>query len=236
MRRPAGRGEDTAMDVESRTHRALAEPSRARLLSLLERETRPLAVEELAERSGLHANTVRAHLEVLAAAGLVASALEPRTRPGRPRRLFSALPRPDARAREHELLAAALAGSLDPLPDGPRLAEASGRSWGRHLAGRPPAAPASGPEEALSELVGLLAERGFSPVAEGAAITMCSCPFRELAMRYERVVCALHRGLIRGALEGMGAPLEIEELRPWVAPDRCVATLRARAGAAPAGA
>lgn len=214
------------VDDADRVHRALAEPSRARLLELLERAGGALSSEELATETGLHPNTVRAHLDVLIDAGLVTWALEPRTRPGRPRRLFAALPRPEAIAREHELLAAALAASLDPLPDGPRLAEESGRSWGRGLV----SAHARSAGEAVTSVVGLLAERGFGPVAEGREITMCSCPFRELAVRYERIVCSLHKGLIDGALERLEAPLEVAELRPWVTPDRCVARLAERAG------
>lgn len=214
------------MDDADRVHRALAEPSRARLLGLLERAGAPLSAEQLAKRTGLHANTVRAHLDVLVEAGLVSSTLELRTRPGRPRRLFAPLPRPETVAREHKLLAGALAASLDPLPDGPRLAEQSGRTWGRGLVD----APATSPDEAIAGVVGLLAERGFAPVAEEREIAMCSCPFRELALRYERIVCSLHKGLIDGALERLEAPLEVAELRPWVTADRCVARLAQRAG------
>jgi predicted ArsR family transcriptional regulator len=213
------------VDDADRVHRALAEPSRERLLGLLERAGAPLSSEQLAEQTGLHANTVRAHLDVLVEARLVSSTLEPRTRPGRPRRLFAALPRPEAVAREHELLAGALAASLDPLPDGPRLAAESGRSWGRGLADE----PAASADEAFARVVALLAERGFAPVAEGREITMCSCPFRELAVRYERIVCSLHKGLMEGALERLEAPLEVAELRPWAMPDRCVARLAERA-------
>jgi predicted ArsR family transcriptional regulator len=214
------------VDHADRVHRALAEPSRARLLRLLERAGAPLASEELAQQAGLHANTVRAHLEVLGDAGLVTWTLESRTRPGRPRRLFAALPRPETVAREHELLAGALAASLEPLPEGPRLAKESGRSWGRGLVD----GPAASPEEAVASVLRLLAERGFAPVAEGPEITMCSCPFRKLAVRYERIVCSLHRGLMEGALERLEAPLELAELRPWVTADRCVARLAERAG------
>ena len=215
-----------SVDAADRVHRALAEPSRARLLGLLERAA-PLSSEQLAKRTGLHANTVRAHLDVLVEAGLVTWTREPRTRPGRPRRLFAPLPRPETVAREHELLARALAATLAPLVDGPRLAEESGRTWGRGLVG----APARSADEAFASVVELLAERGFSPVGDGREITMCSCPFHDLAVRYERIVCSLHKGLIDGALERLEAPLEVAELRPWVTPDRCVARLAERAGA-----
>jgi predicted ArsR family transcriptional regulator len=222
---PGARHDHGDVDAD-RVHRALAEPSRARLLRLLDRAGAPLSSEQLAKRTGLHANTVRAHLDVLVEAGLVSWTLELRTRPGRPRRLFAPLPRPETVAREHELLAGALAATLDPLADGPRLAEESGRTWGRGLVD----APARSADEAFASVVELLAERGFAPVADGREIAMCSCPFRELAVRYERIVCSLHQGLIDGALERLEAPLEVAELRPWVTSDRCVARLAERAG------
>ena len=223
---PGARRDHGGVDDADRVHRALAEPSRARLLGLLERAGSPLSAEQLAKRAGLHANTVRAHLDVLGEAGLVTWRLEPRDRPGRPRRLFAPLPRPETVAREHELLAGALAATLDPLPEGPRLAERSGRTWGRGVVD----APARSLDEGLESVVRLLAERGFAPVAEGREITMCSCPFRELALRYQRIVCSLHKGLIDGALERLETPLEVAELSPWVTPDRCVARLTERAG------
>lgn len=210
-------------------HRALGDPSRWRLLDLLEHEG-PLGVQELADRSGLHQNTVRAHLEVLAEAGLVASSLESRSTPGRPRRLFTALPRSEE--REHELLAAAFAGLLEPLADGAQLARASGRSWGSCLVERLPPTVEPDEEGTVSHLVDLLARRGFAPEREGRTVAMCRCPFQELAERYPAVVCGFHAGLVDGALEGVGSPLRVGELRPWVGPSRCEARLVPREGPA----
>lgn len=202
-------------------HRALAEPSRARLLDLVEAGASTVA--ELAQRSGLHPNTIRAHLDVLLDAGLVTAGVASTGRPGRPSRRFRAVPR--GRTAEHELLAAALAGSLDPLPDGPELAEASGRSWGRFLVERlPPTEPAT-EASCVARVCELLAERAFAPEAAGRTIRMRACPFRELAERYPRVVCALHRGILDGALDELGAPVRVAELRPWVEPEVCEARL-----------
>jgi predicted ArsR family transcriptional regulator len=213
------------MDGETRRHRALADASRARLLDLLRASELPRSADELAAVVGLHPNTVRAHLAVLEEAGFVVATREERTRPGRPRRLFAALPE-DAE-REHELLAAALASSLEPLPDGAELAAASGRSWGRVLVerlepGREPTAPAC-----LQRVSSLLQRRGFAPQVAGEEIMMRRCPFRELAERYPRVVCSLHAGIIDGALAELDAPVEVERLEPWVTPSVCVAWLRA---------
>jgi predicted ArsR family transcriptional regulator len=53
------------------------------------------------------------------------------------------------------------------------------------------------------------------------------CPFRDLSEAHGRVVCGVHRSLIRGALAELGAPSEVE-LRPFVEPSRCLAEIRAR--------
>ncbi len=61
---------------------------------------------------------------------------------------------------------------------------------------------------------------------------MHRCPFSDLAKRYPRVVCALHAGLISGALEEIGAPVHLEELEPWATPSSCLARLSGRVSAA----
>lgn len=212
------------MDGETRRHRALADASRARLLDVLRASERPLSADELATELALHPNTVRAHLDVLEQAGLVAASQEERTRPGRPRRLFAAVP--EEHEHEHELLAAALASSLEPLPDGDALAEASGKSWGRVLVQRLEPGRERTASACLQRVTSLLQRRGFAPETAGDEIVMRRCPFRGLAERYPRVVCSLHAGIIDGALAELEAPLEVERLEPWVTPTMCVAWLR----------
>jgi predicted ArsR family transcriptional regulator len=215
------------VDSETRRHRALAEPTRRHLLLALRSSRGPLSVDELAAELSVHPNTVRAHLDVLLAAELVVSTREITARPGRPRRLFAAPP--DDAEREHALLAAALASTLEPRADGPALAQGAGRQWGHTLIER--LEPGVGPTAAncIGRVNALLARRGFAPEEHGEAeIVMRRCPFRELAERYPRVICALHSGIIEGALDELGAPLEVERLQPWATPDTCVAHLRPR--------
>lgn len=188
----------------------------------------PLSADELAASLDLHPNTVRAHLEMLEEARLVLSSREHRVRPGRPRRLFVAVP--EEAEHEHELLAAALASSLEPLPDGEVLATGAGRSWGHVLVerlepGLEPTVPVC-----VQRVTSLLQRRGFAPEAGGDEIVMRRCPFRELAERYPRVVCSLHAGIIDGALAELDAPVEVDRLEPWATSTTCVASLRRRGG------
>lgn len=209
------------MDGRTLQHRALADPSRVRLLERLRALERPRSADELAAASGLHPNTVRAHLLVLEEAELVVSTPERRGRPGRPRRLFAAVP--EEAEQEHALLAAALASSLEPLPDGADIAASAGRSWGRVLVER--LEPGREPDEevCVERIASLLRRRGFAPETAPNELVMHRCPFRELAKRYPRVVCSLHAGLIDGALEELGAPVALEGLEAWVTPSTCVA-------------
>src|SRR5579884_2784666 len=89
------RNKDRAEAQSLLAHRALAEVSRVRILEELRRAGRPLVTVELAERVGLHHNTVRAHLEVLQEAGLVTAEPEKRAAPGRPRMVYRPAPEAD---------------------------------------------------------------------------------------------------------------------------------------------
>jgi DNA-binding transcriptional ArsR family regulator len=96
----------------------------------------PLGARELGTRVGLHLNTVRSHLRVLAEAGLASARREERTRPGRPRVLYEATAEAlDAPAlASYRLLAQILASSLAGSERDPSArAEEAGRAWGAHL-------------------------------------------------------------------------------------------------------
>ena len=216
------------MDGKIIQHRALADPSRVRLLEHLRASEQSRSADELAADLGLHPNTVRAHLLVLQEAELVVPALEHNGRPGRPRRLFAAVP--EEAQEEHALLAAALASSLEPLPDGVEIAEAAGHSWGRVLVERLEPGRVADEAACVERIALLLRRRGFAPERTSAGLVMHRCPFRELAERYPRVVCSLHAGLIEGALDELEAPVALASLEPWASPSTCVAHLAPRDG------
>jgi predicted ArsR family transcriptional regulator len=214
-------------------HRALAGPARGRLLAALRQAPTPLGLRELAARVGLHPNTAREHLRLLADAGLVTCELAaPRGR-GRPGYRYSVEragtdvgddPRPYAQ------LAAVLADQLGATDRAADAATEAGTRWGRAIAAG--TEPAETPAEAMARLVRLLDEAGFEPEppedADGP-IRLRRCPFGRLAVDREPVVCGVHLGLMRGALESMRAPLEATSLEPFVRPDLCLAHLARRA-------
>jgi predicted ArsR family transcriptional regulator len=214
--------------------RVLADERRVRLVAELRDAGDGVDVHELARRLDVHPNTVRWHLGVLADAGLVASRPAGTRGPGRPRILYRLRPdAPTAAGDEHRVLATILTDALASVPDATRRAEAAGRAWGRDVAGPAAAPPAAAPaadavEAAVAQTVAMLAVEGFDPVADGCSIRMHRCPFGDLAEAHTEIVCAAHRGLVAGALEALGAPLEVSTLLPFAEPNVCVLELRRR--------
>ena len=201
-----------------------------RILEVLEEAEAPLDARELGTRVGLHWNTVRSHLRVLAEADLVSARREERTRPGRPRVLYEAAAAPlETRALAgHRLLAQILASHLAGSERDPSThAEEAGRAWGAHLVRKPPPFASISKEETIDEVVHLHEQFGFSPelrrAKSGKEIVLRRCPFGELAKTYQAVVCSVHLGLMRGALAEHGTGVDADSLEPFAEPGACIA-------------
>lgn len=209
-------------DLEARVHRALSSVSRVRILQLL-REG-PHDVAEIAAATGLHANTIRTHLGVLERADLVARDVSRPRRPGRPPNLFRLAdpPAEPPSRKRYEALTQVLVASLRAVSDDPvAVAEQAGRPLGRSLVdGDPPTTL----DEALERVVAILDDLGFDPQLRTAGsppqVVLRRCPFDDLAQRYGAVVCAAHLGLVRGAVEELGASVATD-LSPYVQATAC---------------
>ena len=215
-----------------RRHRALSDPSRARILAELA-DRGPLDAREIAERVGLHVNTVRVHLNALAEAGLVSSETRPPQGRGRPRVAYRATAAAgEEGGRRYRLLAEILTALVARFgPEAGAQLEEIGEAWGHYLVDSPPPFASLADEEAVKRLVALLDEVGFQPELErrarGRQILMRPCPFLELARTHQDVICPIHLGLMRGALAELGAKTRATKLEPFVRPDLCVARLAA---------
>lgn len=213
-----------------RRHRALADPSRARILAGLT-DHGPLDAREVAHRVGLHVNTVRVHLNALAEAGLVTSETQPPQGRGRPRVAYRATAAAgEEGGRRYRLLAEILTALVARfVPEAGGQLEEIGEAWGHYLVDSPTPFASLSDEEAITRLVGFLDEIGFQPrldqTARGRRILMRPCPFLELARAHQEVICPIHLGLIRGALAELGARTRATKLEPFVRPDLCVARL-----------
>jgi predicted ArsR family transcriptional regulator len=210
---------------------------RAEVLGLLRQAEQPLSAAEVADASGLHLNTARFHLDALVDDGLAERTAEPRDMPGRPRILYSAQGPPPG-PRSYALLAEMLTGLVASLKDSEPAATEAGRAWGQHLVERVAPSERIDTNEAVARLNRVLDAIGFEPESgpgktkKDIEIRLHHCPFREVAQRHTDVVCAIHLGLLQGALGALHAPVEATALEPFVRPNLCIARLR-RAVAAP---
>jgi len=207
--------------------------SRADVLDMLRAADGPLGVKEVAQRMGLHPNTARFHLEALVEAGLAAREAEERETPGRPRIGYQAVADSPAGRRRYRLLAEMLTSLIAGTMSTPgKAAEEAGREWGSYLTEQPPPYQRLTAQESLARLTAIMADFGFAPQPEASEdgqyrICLHQCPFREVAERHKDVICALHLGMMRGALTTLRAPLRADRLDPFVEPSLCVATLTA---------
>jgi len=177
------------------------ESSRARLLSTLRGADRAMRVDELCAAVGLSANAVRFQLARLIAAGAVRDEHPPATGPGRPAVAYRAVPEEAVdEAAAYRSLARVLGDALGTLATPDEVADV-GEQWARHH--RPPAAlPEDSPASALERVVAMLDELGFAPEAsdDGRTVALHRCTYSRLAIEQPEVVCALHLGMVRGAL------------------------------------
>jgi len=209
-------------------HRALAHPSRVRILRALRAAEEPRSAGELAEEVALHATTIRGHLDILSEAGLVRAHHEDRQARGRPRLLYVPADGEQGNGSEgYRVLAEILAGHLaSTAEDAVAEATRAGRVWGTYLAQPPPYCRLSA-EESQRMVLDVFADLGFAPEwSEDSSEMHChDCPFREVAEQHPDVACSVHLGLLQGALDATHTPLRATELEPFVGPSLCIAHL-----------
>ena len=185
--------------------KALADETRYAMYHELATSTVPLTATELADRLGLHANTVRLHLERMRDAGLVDVEAVHRGTVGRPQHVYTLAPGSPGIAFDppsHALLAGLLAALAERVGADPDDATTIGESWG-HDAGKRQRS-----RGCVKALANELERLGFNPAAEvsgdDVTISFLSCPFRELAEAYPELVCNLHRGICAGVVDEVG--------------------------------
>ena len=222
--------------------------ARAGILDALIDQPEPCTVAALSALIGQHPNTIREHLDKLVSGALVVrtrSAVQGR---GRPAWLYSAAREvgSDQGNREYSALASALAAHIERTSPQPALdAIEAGWMWGQALAreaqvsqgqGSDRAAPSSA-VAARRKVVALLDELGFAPTTDRriSVVKLHRCPLLEAAHRNPQVVCSVHIGMVRGALEELGADPERtaeSTLQPFSEPGACRLDLLRRSTAA----
>lgn len=194
-------------------------PTRERILELVGNADQGLALSAIAATTGLHENTVRAHLEALLEDGYLLRKAAEATGRGRPAWIWFPA---ETQESTYAALASVLAEQLVHSADDPRAASiAAGRRWGQSLGTGPEAThlPAQ-PAETL--VLNSLEAMGFAPaVSEDHSITLNACPLIGAAEKNPGIVCNVHLGMVRGLLESAGTSSEGTELKPFASKHTC---------------
>lgn len=197
-----------------------------RVLDLLITAGRPLAITEITAGTGLHANTVRSHLALLADLGRVEAVPENRTRPGRPKLLYKAVPRGEA-TDPYRVLAAELAAGIAGEEPGTSPGVAAGRRLARNQRDKvsPDGADVT-PSESITMAVEGLEVLGFETTTDplGDRLYLSTCPFADLA-REDRAICRLHHEMLNGFFRELDSGVSVRRLDIFVKDDLCVAHL-----------
>jgi predicted ArsR family transcriptional regulator len=185
--------------------KALGDETRFSMYQELAGSTNALGANELADRLGLHANTVRLHLERLRDAGLVEVEAVHRGTVGRPQHVYSLAPGAPSLGFDppsYTLLAGLLASLAERVGADADDATAAGRAWGEEAGRRTRA------RSCVKALAAEMQRLRFDPAIEQHGdttdIAFLHCPFRELAEAYPELVCNLHRGLCEGVTDTVG--------------------------------
>ncbi|MBK5222127.1 MAG: helix-turn-helix domain-containing protein [Acidimicrobiia bacterium] len=199
--------------------KALGDNTRYAIYLELARSPSPCTTAQVAESLDLHVNTVRPHLERMREVGLLDVRSVARGGVGRPQHVYSLAADAPSLGLEPSpfptiarmLLRLAESAGLDPdtvAGAGRDQGVADARPW-----------PAGSP--AVEALMTELDAMGFdpevaieadpSPGADGdiATIAFAHCPFADLAELNPLVVCALHRGMVEGFLDGIDGPCPV---------------------------
>ncbi|MHB1473798.1 MAG: helix-turn-helix transcriptional regulator [Dermatophilaceae bacterium] len=237
--------------------RAPLSAARAAILDALIDQPEPCTVAALSELIRQHPNTIREHLDSLLYDRLVVRTRAHAQGRGRPAWLYGAAPDAGSEpgSREYAALASALAAQIARTSRKPRAdAIEAGRMWGRELVrqsqmSQGPASdsadneseaprPATSGMTARREVVNLLDGLGFAPSADARArvVKLRRCPLLEAAHQQTEVVCGVHLGIVRGALEQLGNDPDRTErtaLQPFSEPGACRLDLLPRSTSAP---
>jgi predicted ArsR family transcriptional regulator len=178
--------------------RALADPTRRRILTSLQARPEAVTVDEVAEAQGIHRTVAFEHLELLARLGLLVRGSRSGF-PGRPARTYrfaGEAAEVSYPPRQHRLLAGLLAEAVAGGTAPKRLGEA----YGRRLA------LGTGSE---SEAIARLEPLGADYQVVGNHIQARNCIFQEACVSARKVVCGVQAGLFQGALAAAGSNRDV---------------------------
>ena len=193
--------------------------SQAQVRAALEATSEALSVEQVAEITGLHPNSVRTQLNLLVASALAER--HPLPAAGRGRRRLGYRLNPNAGPLG--ALAAALATELKEAADAEALKRMA-TTWAGLVMDQ---MNADTPAAAVENVTSALDQLGFDAEVGGIGdeVLLRHCPYASL-VREHPIVCDLHAAVVSQLLHGTGQPVELASLDVYPVPDVCVVRLK----------
>jgi predicted ArsR family transcriptional regulator len=178
-----------------------------RLLAQVQEEP-GLLLRELASRTQLHENTVRDHLLVLEAEGLITRTTVHAGTRGRPPEIYHPVREPDRN------------------PQAARRVEQAARHGDLYRRMRGESPPTELEPDALHQIDTLyehLDDSGLQPELDDAAlrIDLVPCPFSAAGADEPELVCRVHAQLIRDTLSQVAGPVRLHLLEPHLGQRTC---------------
>lgn len=208
MNRPVGRPQ--VRQLIQRQARALGDPTRYEIFRHVAEASEPVRVSALVAHFGFNHNAIRQHLAKLTDAGLLTEELGTPTTTGRPPLQYRIAPGAMGSwgaPGPYELLAVLL---LD-VANGTQTPVDTGKEAGHRVA-----AEFDAGTDPLDVLETEMARRGFEPRREvrgrRVELVLERCPFVAAASADPEIVCAIHRGLAEGILDGMESDKRVRTL------------------------
>lgn len=209
---------------------SLAEPVRRALYEYVVAQPHSVGREEAATAVGVPGHKANFHLDRLVDEGLLEvefRRLTERTGPGagRPAKLYRRSDREwvvSLPPRRYDLVGHILAAGVERAGrDGTLLHDAlheTARTEGTGIGDESRALPGS---PSLSDV---LANQGYQPRTEDAALVLTNCPFDSLAREHTALICGLNCSFVQGITEGLGRDEVTARLEPRLG--HCCVTIR----------
>ncbi len=193
--------------------------SRDEIYRILASRDRAWSVDEICAETGLHPNTVRVHLDILQAGGVVSREPGQRVGRGRPPWMYRVV-ESDLMA-ERRALASDLVEQLGQA-DSPELAAIAARKWADQANQAHLALVAQSPDEVVVEAGRSLAELGFTVTVNpvGDRIDLTGCPYADL-VREHPVICDIHAAFLNQLFASSDSEVAMDHLDVWPRPGVC---------------
>ncbi|GAA1937752.1 hypothetical protein GCM10009775_32280 [Microbacterium aoyamense] len=195
------------------SYSAISSYSRVEILHLLQ-VSPGRTIQDLCEHTGLHANTVREHLQRLADGGYIVTEREHRTTRGRPRVFYSA-----ATGADDASSPIARRKAMDAARRGDLLRRVL-----------PPTDASALEDDAVHQLDALVEDleaAGFDPIVDERELTvdLSPCAHADMDPAQRGILCSVHVGLMQSVLAEARGPLQVDGLAPSCDPTTCVVHL-----------